>query len=324
MTRPQIIRVAILSCAILAVVVALDYLINVVIAPGHTPYTPLVTILIVLAVAPAAIAYLTLQNAKVQKAQAAFAEERVARLAADGANMAKTQFLANMSHELRTPLNAIIGYAEMVEEEVTAKGMDVPAEDTQRIQRSARHLLGLISEILDHARLESGRIELKPAPTSLLAVFNEVAETARVAAVANGNTFEAQCEPEIGSAFVDPLRLRQCLLNITSNAAKFTKNGAIRLSMRAGADEAFVVEVADTGIGMSEETLSRLFQPFVQADESVTRAYGGTGLGLAITRQLLDAMGGTVAVRSELGNGSVFTITMKRSTAGANVVTLAA
>lgn len=324
LSKEQIVRVAILSAVILAVVVALDYLLNVVIAPGHTPYTPLTTAAIVLLVAPPATAYLILQNAKVQTAQAALAEERLARLAADGANKAKTQFLATMSHELRTPLNAIIGYAEMVEEEAREKGLGVAAEDSERIQKSAHHLLGLINEILDHVRLEGGKLELRDAPTSLLAVFNDVAETARAAAAENGNAFEASCDPEIGAAYLDPLRLRQCMLILTGNAAKFTKNGSIGLRMRAAEDDCFVVEVTDTGVGMSEETVSRLFQPFVQADASVTRAYGGTGLGLAITKQLLDAMGGTIGVTSAPGKGSTFTITLKRSTAGANVVTFAA
>jgi signal transduction histidine kinase len=324
MTRDQIVRIAILSAVILAVVVALDYLINVVIAPGHTPYTPLVTAAIVLLVTPAAIAYLILQNAKVQTAQAALAEERVARQAADGANAAKTQFLANMSHELRTPLNAIIGYAEMVEEETRGAKLDVAAEDSQRIQRSARHLLGLISEILDHARLETGKLELKAAPAALLPLFNEVAEMARAAAAANGNSFDAQCDPEIGSAYLDVMRLRQCMLNLTSNAAKFTKNGRIRIAMSANGNDGFSFVVTDSGIGMPDDTVARLFQPFVQADSSVTRQYGGTGLGLAIAKQIVDAMGGSIDVVSAPGKGSTFTLTMKRSNAGANVVTFAA
>lgn len=324
MTRNQIIRTAILSAVILAVVVALDYLINVVIAPGHTPYTPLTTAAIVLLVTPAAIAYLILQNAKVQTAQAALAEERVARQAADGANAAKTQFLANMSHELRTPLNAIIGYAEMVEEESRSAKLDVAAEDAQRIQRSAHHLLGLISEILDHARLETGKMELKAAPTALLALFNDVTETARAAAAVNGNSFEAHCDPEIGSAYLDVMRLRQCMLNLTSNAAKFTKNGRISVRMTTSGADGFAFEVSDSGIGMSSDTLARLFQPFAQADSSVTREYGGAGLGLAITKQLVDAMGGAISVTSAPGQGSTFTLAMKRSNAGPNVVTFAA
>jgi len=324
MTRNQIIRTAILSAVILVVTIALDYLINVVIAPGVTPYTPIATAAIVLLVAPAATAYLIVQNAKVATARAALSEERLARIAADGANMAKTQFLANMSHELRTPLNAIIGYAEMVEEETSAKGMSIASEDSKRIQNSAHHLLGLITEILDHARLETGKLELRNAPTQLLAVFNEAAETARVSAAANGSTFEASCDAEIGAAYVDPLRLRQCMLHLTSNAAKFTKNGRVTLRLSAVGDDSFAIEVADTGIGMSAETVSRLFQPFVQADTSVTREYGGTGLGLAITKQLVDAMGGTICVGSTPGQGSTFTITMKRNNAGANVMTFAA
>lgn len=308
-----------LTAIILAVVVFLDYLINVVIAPGHTPYTPIATAAITLLVTPAATAYLIMQNAKVQRALLALSQERVARVAADGANAAKTQFLATMSHELRTPLNAIIGYAEIIDED--AGGTN---EDSQRIQRSAHHLLGLISEILDHARLETGKMELKNAPTALLPLFNDVAETARVAATASGNAFVAHCDPEIGAAYLDVMRLRQCMLNLTSNAAKFTRNGRIAISMRAVDGDAFVFEVKDTGVGMTDETVSRLFQAFVQADSSITREYGGTGLGLAITKQLMDAMGGAVSVASTPGEGSTFTLTLKRSNAGANVVTFAA
>jgi signal transduction histidine kinase len=324
MTQKQIIRTAAISAIILAIVVALDFLVNGVLFPGVAPYTPLVTILIVLLVTPPFVAYLIIQNAKVQRAMLQLTEERVARLAADGANRAKTQFIANMSHELRTPLNAIIGYAEMIEEESRVAAQSACGEDAQRIQRSAHHLLGLITEILDHARLETGKLELKHAPTALLPVFNEVVEMSRAAATDNGNALEADCETDIGSAFVDPLRLRQCMLHLTSNAAKFTKDGRIRLSMRAlGADE-FVFEVADTGIGLDEAALAGLFQPFVQADESFTREHGGVGLGLAITKQLVDAMGGHIGVTSQLGQGATFTLTLKRNAAGANVVTLAA
>jgi signal transduction histidine kinase len=324
MTRHQIVRVAILSAVILAVVVVLDYLINVVMAPGVTPYTPLTTAAIVLLVAPPATAYLILQNAKVQTAQAALAEERVARLAADGANMAKTQFLANMSHELRTPLNAIIGYAEMVEEETESRGMGSAAEDCRRVHRAGRHLLGLINEILEHARLETGKIELRLAPTELLPLFSEVVDATREAASSNGTTLEADCDADIGSAYLDGARLKQCMMHLAGNAAKFTKGGAVTLSLRAVHEDVFEFTVSDTGIGMNEMTVSRLFQPFVQADASATRAHGGTGLGLAITKQLVESMGGAVHVASERGVGSTFTITMRRGAPGSNVVTLAA
>jgi signal transduction histidine kinase len=324
MTKAQFAQTAAITAIILLVVSALDYFVNALLAPDLSAYTPLTTLSITLLVAPAFTAYLIMQNAKVQRALVALAEERVARMEADGANAAKTQFLATMSHELRTPLNAIIGYAEMVEEETKAKGMGACAEDSARIRRSAHHLLALISEILDHARLESGKVEFRNTALALLPLFNEVAENARAAAGVNSNSFEAVCDAEIGSAYLDPMRLRQCMMHFTSNAAKFTKHGRISLRMAAVDDDAFLFEVADTGIGMSEETVARLFQPFVQADSSATREYGGTGLGLAITSQLAEAMGGAVSVRSARGEGSVFTLTMKRCTAGQNVVTLAA
>jgi len=324
MSKSQILRTAALTAIIVAVVVVLDYLVNVVVMPGATAYTPLVTVAIALLVTPAAIAYLIRQNDKMQRAHAALAEERVARLAADGANAAKTQFIANMSHELRTPLNAIIGYAEMIEEESRGAAQTVCVEDAQRIQRSAHHLLGLIMDILDHARLETGKLELRNAPTALAAVFNEVVEITRPAAAANGNTVEAVCDADIGSAYVDPLRLRQCMLNLASNAAKFTKDGRIILTLRAQGPDDLVFEVADTGIGMSEAAAADLFRPFVQADDSQTREYGGAGLGLTITKQLIGAMGGSVSCVSTVGEGSVFTLTLKRINAGANVVILAA
>jgi signal transduction histidine kinase len=321
MTRAQIIRMAILSAIITVVVVALDYLINVVIAPGHTPYTPLVTIAIVLAVTPAATAYLILQNARVEKAQLALAEERVARLAADGANRAKTQFLANMSHELRTPLNAIIGYAEIIEEDAGTTGVEA---DSQRIQRSATHLLGLINEILDHVKLEAGELRLALSQTELRPLFDEVAEAVRGRVESNGNELIALCDMDVGAAWIDVSRVKQCMMSVAGNAAKFTSNGRVTLRMRAGGDDAFVFEVSDTGVGIAEEALPTLFQPFVQADASLTREYGGTGIGLALTKQLMNAMGGEIAVVSKQGAGSMFTLHFKRGEAPSNVVTLAA
>jgi signal transduction histidine kinase len=324
MTQKQIIRVATLSAAILIVVVALDYLVNVVLAPGVQPYTPLATIAIVLVVAPLFTGHLVLQNAKVEKAQAALADERVARVAAVGANMAKTQFLANMSHELRTPLNAIIGYSEMIEEEAQGAGMAACTEDAQKVQRAAHHLLGLINEILDHARLEAGKIELRPALTPLTGVFNDVVEAVRGPATENGNILEASCAADIGSAFIDGARLKQCMLHLASNAAKFTKNGRITLALRSVGEDELEFVVTDTGIGMSEEAQARLFQPFVQADVSVTRQYGGTGLGLATAKQLMDSMGGIIEMESRQGAGSTFTLKLQRGVAPANVVILAA
>jgi signal transduction histidine kinase len=309
MTRAQIVQTAVLTGIILAVVVFLDYFINVVLAPGATAYTPLTTVAIALAVTPAAIAYLILQNAKVQRALVALAEERAARVAADGANAAKTQFLATMSHELRTPLNAIIGYAEIIEEDAAAKG---GADDAQRIQRSAQHLLGLIDGILDHVQLESGEVRLQEALTPLKPIFDEVADAVEAMAAAKANTVVCVCEDGIGAAYVDPLRLKQCMLNLAANAAKFTENGRITLTLRASGPTHFAFDVHDTGIGMNAETVARLFQPFVQADSSIAREYGGAGMGLVVTKQLVTSMGGAVTVASAPGAGSTFTILLRR------------
>jgi len=298
-----------LTGIILVVVVLLDYFINVVLAPGATAYTPLTTIAIALAVTPAAIAYLILQNAKVQRALMALGEERAARLAADGANAAKTQFLAAMSHELRTPLNAIIGYAEIIEEDANG-GAD--AEDARRIQSSAQHLLGLITGILDHVQLEAGELQLKEEMAPLKPIFDEVADAIEIMAAANGNAVTRVFEDGIGAAYVDVLRLKQCMLNLAGNATKFTENGRITLRLRASGAAHVVFEVQDTGIGMDAETVARLFQPFAQADSSLTREYGGAGLGLVVTKQLVTAMGGTVSVTSALGEGSTFTILLRR------------
>lgn len=321
MTRSQIIRTAALTTIILVVVVALDYLVNVVAMPGVTDYTPLVTIAITLLVTPVAIAYLILQNAKVQSAQAALADERVARMAADAANAAKTRFLANMSHELRTPLNAIIGYAEIIEEDAGSASVTA---DAQRVQRSAKHLLGLITEILDHVKLEAGELRLAVAKTALQPLFNEVAAATQSLAKPNGNAVIAECEAEIGEAWIDAERLRQCMMSLAGNAAKFTFNGHIAMRLRSDGVDAFVFTVRDTGVGIAKEAMASLFDPFVQADGSSTRAYEGAGIGLALTKQLMDVMGGTISVESTPGAGSTFTLRVPRGAAPSNVVTLAA
>lgn len=321
MTKPQILRVIGLTSIILVVVVALDYLINVVLTPGATAYTPLVTIGIALLVTPASISYLILQDAKMQTARAALADERVARMAADAANMAKTRFLANMSHELRTPLNAIIGYAEIIEEDATTPAVSA---DSRRIQGSAHHLLGLITGILDHVKLEAGELRLNVTHTALAPLFDETVSAVRADAAANGNTLSADCAADIGLAWVDAQRLRQCMMCVTENAAKFTSNGRVALRLTTFGDDGLVFEVRDTGIGIAPEALATLFDPFVQVDLSETRRFGGAGIGLALTKQLMDAMGGSVSVESTPGAGSTFTLRWSRGVAPSNVVTLAA
>ncbi|MCK6453897.1 MAG: ATP-binding protein, partial [Alphaproteobacteria bacterium] len=255
----------------------------------------------------------------------AVAEAREARDAAERASRFKSEFLANMSHELRTPLNAIIGITEMLLEDARddarAEGAgadDAAIDPLQRVMRAGRHLLKLINEILDLAKIEAGRMELQQEWLDLRALVEDVAATVRPLAERNRNALDVFCPEDIGRVYADGTRVRQCLLNLLSNAAKFTEGGQVALTIARrpetghGAGGGYVVafEVADTGIGMDDEQLGRLFQDFSQADASTTRKYGGTGLGLAISRRFCRMMGGDIAVRSTPGKGSVFTMTL--------------
>ncbi|MGE0597519.1 MAG: hybrid sensor histidine kinase/response regulator [Hyphomonadaceae bacterium] len=231
--------------------------------------------------------------------------------AAESANLAKSQFLANMSHELRTPLNAIIGYAEILQEDAEDANAETTVQDLNRILAAAKHLLSLISEILDLSKIEAGRMDVSAANFDPLDLTEELLETMRPLAAQNGNALSF-ARPEDGKlANTDAVKLRQCLMNLLSNACKFTRNGAVdvraELRLHNGVEQIFFV-VRDTGIGMAPEHLARLFQPFVQADPSITQQYGGTGLGLTITRRLAQLLGGDVSVESKLGEGAVFTL----------------
>lgn len=234
-----------------------------------------------------------------------------ARHAAESANLAKSQFLANMSHELRTPLNAIIGYAEMLQEDAEDAGDKAAIQDLNRILTAAKHLLSLINEILDLSKIEAGRMEAVAASFDPVEMLDDLIETVRPLAEQNGNTIQLIGVPPEGLANTDAMKVRQCVLNLLSNACKFTRGGRIDVGFERrehnGVEQIFVF-VRDTGIGMSSEHLSRLFQPFVQADPSITQQYGGTGLGLTITRRLAQLLGGDVQVRSALGQGSTFTL----------------
>ncbi len=243
-------------------------------------------------------------------ALAALKESRAARLSAEAANKAKDEFVAFMSHELRTPLTGVIGYSEILEEDLLALERADMARDARRIRTAARHLLAIINDVLDLSKIEAGRMEVNPAPADLALILEEVAETAAPLAEANSNRLECAIAPDLGVAMIDATRLRQCLLNLLSNACKFTEGGVVRLSARreTGAGEALVFSISDTGLGMSPAQVAKLFKPFVQADASTTRRFGGTGLGLAITRRLAQLMGGDVSVESALGDGSVFTL----------------
>src|SRR6266481_2271379 len=226
---------------------------------------------------------------------------------ADSANRAKSVFLANMSHELRTPLNAIIGYSEMLQEQAQEQGITDFAQDLSKIQDAGRHLLTLISDILDLSKVEAGKLELYLEDVPLPALIEEVRAIVGPLAAKNSNRLHIDCPSDIGALHTDRTKLKQCLLNLLSNATKFTSNGAISLELkRRGPAMSFVIR--DTGLGMTPEQLSKLFQSFVQADASTTKRYGGTGLGLAITKRFCQALGGDVSVESEPGKGSTFTI----------------
>jgi signal transduction histidine kinase len=229
------------------------------------------------------------------------------------ASQHKSQFLANMSHELRTPLNAIIGVTEMLREDAEAVNQDL--EPLDRVLGAGRHLLALINDILDLSKIEAGRMELQLEPFALAPLIANVVKTIEPLAAKNANQVAAQCDVEIGTMHADQMRLRQALLNLMSNANKFTDHGTITIDARQGQEDGrgwVTIAVADTGIGMTPEQMGKLFQEFSQADASTTRKYGGTGLGLAISKRFCQMMGGDITVESEVDRGSIFTIRLPR------------
>ena len=232
------------------------------------------------------------------------------------ASQHKSQFLASMSHELRTPLNAIIGLTEMMVSNAARFGTEKAAEPLRRVHRAGSHLLGLINQVLDLSKIEAGKLELSPDVVALAPLITEVVDTARPLAEQNNNRLVVKSQENLGSLTVDPMRLRQILLNLLSNACKFTKQGEVTLLARKVIDQGNWVEftVSDTGIGMTPEQQAKLFEEFTQADSSTARQYGGTGLGLAITRKLARMMGGDVTLTSEAGKGSTFSVRLPANT----------
>ena len=227
----------------------------------------------------------------------------------------KSQFVSSMSHELRTPLNAIIGLTEMMYTNAARFGTEKAQEPLRRVHAAGTHLLGLINQVLDLSKIEAGKLELNQATVNLTQLIDEVIGTARQLAEQNKNRLVVEVSDDLGTLTVDPMRLRQILFNLLSNACKFTKDGEVKLRARRVADGRDWIElaVADSGIGMTAEQQTKLFEEFSQADASTAQRFGGTGLGLSITRKLARVMGGDVTVASELGKGSVFTVRLPSS-----------
>jgi signal transduction histidine kinase len=231
------------------------------------------------------------------------------------ASQNKSQFLSSMSHELRTPLNAIIGLTDMMATNAARFGTEKAQEPLKRVKAAGTHLLGLINQVLDLSKIEAGKLELSPEKVNVGPLIDEVIGTAGQLAEQNQNKLVVEAQENLGTITVDPMRLRQILLNLLSNACKFTKQGQVTLRACKVAEGRNWIEfaVADSGIGMTPDQLGRLFQEFSQAESSTAKKYGGTGLGLAITRKLAHLMGGEVIVTSERGKGSVFTVRLPGS-----------
>ncbi len=247
---------------------------------------------------------LALAVADEQRARAAEAE-------AKAASAAKSGFLTTMSHELRTPLNIILGYAELVIDKLGERGDPEDRADVEKIHNAGRHLLGLISDVLDLSRIEAERIELRDESFDLVALVRELEAMFRPLALRSNSTLMIRVPDGLAPVCLDPLRVRQVLSNLLGNAVKFTRDGQVSLVV----DEApgwIEITVQDTGIGIPADKLEQIFEPFMQVDSAFTRRYEGTGLGLAISRRLCALMGGTLTVRSSLGVGSTFTLRLPR------------
>ena len=233
------------------------------------------------------------------------------RARADAASLAKSQFLSNMSHELRTPLNAILGYSEMLEEEAQDTGGKEMLGDLGKIRSAGKHLLSLINSVLDLSKIEAGKMDVFLETVFIPVLVKEVVDVVQPLMAQNGNQFTIDLRPDVGHLRADQTKLRQSLFNLLSNAAKFTEQGQVSLTVRreqSATKNELMFIVKDTGVGLTADQQARLFQAFTQADASTSRRFGGTGLGLALSRRFAQLMGGEIEVQSVLGQGSSFTL----------------
>jgi len=257
-----------------------------------------------------------IQRSHAQQLSALVDQLRVTQRHAEAATRAKSDFLASMSHELRTPLNAIILYSELLQEEAADRGQQGSITDLQRIQSAGKHLLELINDILDLSKIEAGKMSLSIETFDIRAMLNELLDTAAPLIQKNNNRLHIHCEDALGTMDSDLTKTRQILLNLLSNAGKFTSNGAISLDVRhstIAGRPCVEFAVTDTGVGMTAAQTEKIFEPFTQADVTTTRKYGGTGLGLALVSRFCQLMGGSVAVESAPGEGARFMVRLPLS-----------
>jgi signal transduction histidine kinase/FixJ family two-component response regulator len=317
MLRKQILQSAIFSLLILAAVLVVDFIFNGWLMPEDGGWDPLTTIIITLTVAPGFSFFLIHQHARIEATQVELVNERAERLAeveaardaAEAATRAKSEFLANMSHEIRTPLNGILGMAQGLE----ACPLDPVTRDmVNTISESGATLMAILNDVLDLSKIEAGKLDIAPVDVGLRQTLMQVHKLFQTVAREKGVSLSLSDDvPASLRLRYDPVRVRQCVSNLVSNAVKFTREGGVDINAAVEAREdgrsLVSITVTDTGIGMDQPTLARLFEAFTQADNSTTRKFGGTGLGLAISRRLARLMGGDIVARSTPGRGSVFT-----------------